>query len=113
MLNHIHRHHHRRHRRYSQLGLDMVGLMVTVKAVVMEMATTLGTILGTIGDHQQLPHSHRPMNMPSPCARRIIFASLFLISMVRGSFLPGLLTRLLMHNEKRSGPFVEEAVQHA
>ena len=84
----------------------MVGVMVTATAVVMEMAMTLETILEAIGDHQQLPHSHRPINMSSPCARRMIFASLLLISMVHGSFLPGLLTRLLMDNEKRSGPRV-------
>ena len=80
--------------------------MVTANAVVMEMAMTLGTILGAIGDHQQLPHSHRPINMSSPCARRMIVASLLLISMVPGSFLPGPLTRLPTDNEKRSGPQV-------
>ena len=53
-----------------------------------------------------LPTSHSPINMSSPCARRMIFASLLLISKVLGSFLPGLLTRILMDNEKRLCPRV-------
>ena len=58
--------------------------MVTVKAVVMEIAMILVTILGTIGDHQQLPYYDRPINMLGPCARGMIFASLLLILLVRG-----------------------------